>query len=80
MSQRLENIVEFLGIPVTIMTGANTDGNRHMWISLWDCIEFDRVNLLPFQNTQFNLSNVEYGSFDEYEKRLENHSLKVVKE
>ena len=62
MSQRLEDMLESFGIPVTLVTGTKSSGDRHMWISLWDCIEFDSVNLLPFQNAQFNLQHIEYRS------------------
>ncbi len=68
MSRQLEGLIENIGIPVTLKTGARDGGNRHMWISLWNTIELDSKNLLPFQNSRYNIDCVDYVSFDEYEK------------
>lgn len=69
MSNRLEGMFESVGVPVTLKVGSNNNNDRHMWISIWDTIELDSVNLLPFQNSQYNQNMIEYESFDEYEKR-----------
>ena len=69
MSSQLEGMFETIGIPVTIKTGSRESGNRHMWISICNIIDVDSVILLPFQNSQYNIKQVDYVSFDEYEKK-----------
>ena len=69
MSNRLERIIERVGIPVTLRTGGASDGSRHMWIKLWGCLELDSVSLMPVINTNYNQHMVEYESFDKYENK-----------
>lgn len=69
MSHRLERIIERVGIPVTLRTGGASDGSRHMWIKLWDCLELDSVSLMPVIDTEYNQYVVEYESFDKYENK-----------
>jgi len=69
MSSQLEGMIEKIGIPVTLKTGGDADGSRHMWIKLGGIIEVDSVTLMPIINTKYDQHMVEYQSYDEYEKR-----------
>jgi len=66
MSKQLEDIIETIGIPVTLMRGHNgTKG--HMWIKI-GIVELDSVTLFPVFNSKYNQQIHEYKDFDDYEK------------
>lgn len=66
MSSRLEGMFEKLFIPVTIKVGFIKGGAGHMWISLWNIIDINSVNLKIYQNNPYNHNVVEYNSYEEY--------------
>jgi len=67
MSRDIEDNLETVGIPVTIVRASNDDNSKaHMWIKILG-VEFDSVTLMPYL---FGYSNdrVEYNDYEEYEK------------
>jgi len=67
MSQRIEQMLETIGIDTKIMHGDNNNGEyKHLWIKIGG-VSFDSITLLPFYN-DFKYNEItEYNSYEDAE-------------
>ena len=64
MSRDLEDVIEFFGLDVKLLTGGNPNsGSRHCWIKI-GAVEFDSVYPVPWCNSWSYSDDV--NEFDDY--------------
>ena len=65
MSIDIEDMLESIGIDVTIVRGTDDDKNGHMWVKIFG-IEFDSVYLMPFMTDKYHNKKREFNDYNEY--------------